>query len=233
MKKSDKTNDQSTSSEAKEFEVERILDKKSKKGKLYYRVKWKDYPLSEATWEPKENLKNAKAAILFFERGISNPTQDTKKKKSKAQRNESPKGIEESDINIDEEKEAEETPRRNVEVTEKRKEKKKMIRHLKEDVVKAEEMRDLQSKEPESNISKSDETSKSLDINLTYNMPSMKILNIEYVKFIGDALYAYVSYYEGDSTQEKHKYLTTSELAILDPIKLIQFYESKVTFRAK
>ena len=224
-----KKDDQDTSSEPKEFEVEKIIDRRSKKGKLFYRVKWKDYPLSEATWEPKENLKNAKAAILLFEKGR---TTSENKKKSKNRPSESPKEPEETDLNIDEEKEnAKETTKRKSDVIEKKTEKKKMMRQLKEAVVKAEKVVDSKSKEDEKDLS--EDTNKTLDINLTYNIPSIKNLKIEYVKFIGDSLYAYISYYEEDSLKEKHKYLATSELAILDPLKLIQFYESKVTFRAK
>ena len=218
MNKNDNKDNQDTSSEPKEFEVEKIIDKKSKKGKYFYKVKWKDYPLSEATWEPKENLKNAKAAILLFEKG---KTTLESKKNAKAKRSKSPKEPEESDLNIDEEKEnAKETSKKKSDVIEK-----------KTAVIKAESVVDSKSKEDDKDML--DDSNKTLDINLTYNNPSMKNLKIEYVKFIGDALYAYVSYFEEDSLKEKHKYLTTSELALLDPIKLIQFYESKVTFRAK
>ena len=229
MNKYDNKDNQDTSSEPKEFEVEKIIDKKSKKGKYFYKVKWKDYPLSEATWEPKENLKNAKAAILLFEKG---KTTLESKKNAKAKRSKSPKEPEESDLNIDEEKEnAKETSKKKSDVIEKKTEKKKMMKHLQDAVIKAESVVDSKSKEDDKDML--DDSNKTLDINLTYNNPSMKNLKIEYVKFIGDALYAYVSYFEEDSLKEKHKYLTTSELALLDPIKLIQFYESKVTFRAK
>jgi len=39
-----------------EYEVEEILDKRKHYGKIQYLIKWKGYPLSEASWEPKENL---------------------------------------------------------------------------------------------------------------------------------------------------------------------------------
>ena len=42
MNKNDNKGNQDTSSEPKEFEVEKIIDKKSKKGKYFYKVKWKD-----------------------------------------------------------------------------------------------------------------------------------------------------------------------------------------------
>lgn len=54
-----------------EYEVEEILDKEERKrGKgisIKYLVKWKGYPLSDATWEPLSNLENAKEAIKEYE----------------------------------------------------------------------------------------------------------------------------------------------------------------------
>lgn len=48
-------------------EVEEILDKKiSRRGRgqsIRYLIKWKGYPLSDATWEPVQNLQNAQEAI--------------------------------------------------------------------------------------------------------------------------------------------------------------------------
>ncbi|RZF48229.1 hypothetical protein LSTR_LSTR006196 [Laodelphax striatellus] len=38
------------------YDVDRILGKRIRKEKLYYLVKWKGYPESEASWEPEENL---------------------------------------------------------------------------------------------------------------------------------------------------------------------------------
>jgi len=39
-----------------EYEVEEILDKRKYYGKTQYLIKWKGYPISEASWEPVENL---------------------------------------------------------------------------------------------------------------------------------------------------------------------------------
>ncbi|ELR10361.1 hypothetical protein GMDG_08737 [Pseudogymnoascus destructans 20631-21] len=49
-----------------EYEVESILDKKTLRGQDYFLVKWKGYPTSNNTWEPKRNLKNASKLILEF-----------------------------------------------------------------------------------------------------------------------------------------------------------------------
>ena len=39
-----------------EYEVEKILDKRKHYGKIQYLIKWKGYPLSEASWESENNL---------------------------------------------------------------------------------------------------------------------------------------------------------------------------------
>jgi len=39
-----------------EYEVERILQKREKGKRIEYLIKWKGYPSSSNTWEPKENL---------------------------------------------------------------------------------------------------------------------------------------------------------------------------------
>lgn len=38
------------------YEIDDILDKRKKKNKEEYLVKWKGYKFSECTWEPKENI---------------------------------------------------------------------------------------------------------------------------------------------------------------------------------
>ncbi|KAF8750039.1 hypothetical protein RHS01_09706 [Rhizoctonia solani] len=43
-----------------EYEVEGITDAKEHNGKWFFQVKWKGYGSEENTWEPRENLKNAK-----------------------------------------------------------------------------------------------------------------------------------------------------------------------------
>merc|ERR1711952_290046 len=48
------------------YEVEVVLDKRVKKGKLEYYVKWKHY--DEWTWEPMAHLDNVKNLIEDFER---------------------------------------------------------------------------------------------------------------------------------------------------------------------
>lgn len=49
--------EKTTSEENKEWELEKIVGKRTRLGKIEYEVKWKDYPSSQNTWEPAENLE--------------------------------------------------------------------------------------------------------------------------------------------------------------------------------
>ncbi|KAF8753814.1 reverse transcriptase [Rhizoctonia solani] len=51
-----------------EYEVEGITDMEERNGKWFFRVKWKGYGSEENTWEPRENLKNAKKILEKFEK---------------------------------------------------------------------------------------------------------------------------------------------------------------------
>jgi len=54
-----------------EYEVEKVLDKRVKKGQVEYLVKWKNYDdPDDNTWEPADNLKEAKPTIDKFEKDL-------------------------------------------------------------------------------------------------------------------------------------------------------------------
>jgi len=51
-----------------EFEVEKILNKRTVRGKKKFLVRWKGYIAGEDTWENRENLENAKELVEEFKR---------------------------------------------------------------------------------------------------------------------------------------------------------------------
>ena len=52
------------SSEEEEFEVDKVIGKRiGARNKLEYLVQWKGYGSFDSTWEPMENLRNAKKAV--------------------------------------------------------------------------------------------------------------------------------------------------------------------------
>ena len=51
----------------KEWEVEKILNKKKMRGVEKYLVRWKGFTVEGDTWERRENLKNAEEALADFE----------------------------------------------------------------------------------------------------------------------------------------------------------------------
>ena len=53
----------------KEWEVEKILNKKKMRGVEKYLIRWKGFTAEEDTWEKRENLKNVEELIKESEKG--------------------------------------------------------------------------------------------------------------------------------------------------------------------
>ena len=53
--------------EEPEWDVESILNKRQRGRQVQYLVKWRGYPLEEASWEPIGHLTNAEKSLQEFE----------------------------------------------------------------------------------------------------------------------------------------------------------------------
>ncbi|QRW24436.1 Retrotransposable element Tf2 protein [Rhizoctonia solani] len=53
-----------------EYKVEGITNAKERDGKWFFQVKWKGYGSKENTWEPQENLKNAKKILEKYKKDM-------------------------------------------------------------------------------------------------------------------------------------------------------------------
>lgn len=77
--KDNKGNSDSESSE-EEYVVEKVVDRREKKGKIEYLLKWKGYDSSANTWEPKENLECPELIKAFEDTRTANKKEVTKEK---------------------------------------------------------------------------------------------------------------------------------------------------------
>jgi hypothetical protein len=60
-----------------EYEVERIIAKRRFQDQVQYLVKWAGYPIEEAMWLTKEDMKNASDLIKEFEERTRNASRTT------------------------------------------------------------------------------------------------------------------------------------------------------------
>lgn len=80
-KDSKPTSDSDSSEE--EYVVEKIVDRRDRKGKIEYLLKWKGYDSSANTWEPKENLECPELIKAYEDTRVPTVKKEVPKEKTK------------------------------------------------------------------------------------------------------------------------------------------------------
>ena len=86
-------------SEKSTYDVERIIARRTRKGRTEYKIKWENFPMSQCTWEPMKNLENVR--YLVDEYNNDHPPKNKKKTFLSKKRKLSDKNKECSDKNSD------------------------------------------------------------------------------------------------------------------------------------
>ena len=63
----------------KEWEVEKILNKRKIRGVVKYLVQWKEFTAENDIWEKKEDLENTREIVVKFERRMSTEVKQQEK----------------------------------------------------------------------------------------------------------------------------------------------------------
>ena len=71
-----------------EFEVEKIINKRTVRGKEKFLVRWKGYIVEEDTWKNKENLENAKELVEEFEKIYGEGVKELRRQKQEEEEKE-------------------------------------------------------------------------------------------------------------------------------------------------
>jgi len=71
-----------------EFEVEKILNKRTVRGKEKFLVRWKGYTMEEDTWENRENLENTKELVEEFEREYREEAKELRRQEQEEEKKE-------------------------------------------------------------------------------------------------------------------------------------------------
>lgn len=205
------------------YQVEKIVGKRWKGGKVQYKVKWEGYPYSQCTWEPLENLQTVIELIDQY-----NESQQTTSKKEKKNNDEEHlrKKRKNSDSDIHEQEKEKKKLQENSNI-------KKTDEKLPEKNESKEESKDSNNKEQSANHSsqekevdgvitiKDDETEKEKESKTLYL--NVITINKEFkavVQISKDGIESQIT-------------IPTSELRHLNPDILIDFYESKIKFTSK
>lgn len=102
----EKTNDEEESEE--EYEVEKILAHTKQQGKIFYLVKWKNYPDSENTWEPEACFNSRDLIKEYWKKVREEDEQKTKRKRRSSETNQDNKSSNETEKTVKSKKDSSE-----------------------------------------------------------------------------------------------------------------------------
>ena len=185
-----------------EYEVEKIVDKRVRNGKVEYKIKWVGYSMEECTWEPLKNLENIKKMIDDYNEKIN---QKESQKKNSIEKFLGKK----TDNPLPEE------------------EKNNTIKNNEKENVNEEKnlpnLNDLKENNNNNNINENLNNKKndSFFVDERYK-------EVFTIKREGNELCAIVIFDNNGIIEKKH--ILTKELQKINPFILIQFYESKIKF---
>ena len=192
-----------------EYEIEKIIGKRIIKGEIEYKVKWLGYDESQSTWEPMENLINAKEAIKEYENyleminSFKKPIPRIKSEQSlNKSENEDKKNYNEKELKIKNGNNYSYSPKNDNE----------KLSNLK------------------NNSSYNSLSIQSNDL-ITLNNKSNKLEILEVIDIceINKILYGNVTIKENGKIK-KNILMKTKEIADINPKKLIKFYETNIIF---
>ena len=193
------------------YNVEKILDHRFVNGKLEYKIKWENYPMSQCTWEPLKNLENVKDLVDEYNNNHPVKT-DTKEARTK-KKNESKTFINKKRKNEPKEKTNNETDENNVPS-------KNLNQNENNTNVQKENAANLPPNENEK-VNETEEKN-------TFRIDS-RLREVVTVKMQGGKLMALVDKKEENGDVTKN-YISTEELRKSNPWILLNFYESKIKF---
>lgn len=219
------------------YEVEKIIDRRIKKGKKEYLIKWKGYSENESTWEPLSHLKYIQEHVKEFNIQYNNNTkkiiekrkeiEDEKKKKKSRERNK----IKEEKEN---KKKKKEEDKKEKLIIEENNEKDKNNEN-KKDKKNNEEKREIKEKKTSNKLigRKRKESEKQLKENNNKNEPLFQVdqslEKILAIKLDNKNLIAVVERRMKNGKIDK-EIMSTEDLKKINPWILIDYYEDKIKF---
>lgn len=193
------------------YNVEKILDHRIVNGKVEYKIKWENYPMSQCTWEPLKNLETVKDLVDEYN---NNHQMKTNIKEPKPKKKQTPKTF------INKKRKSSSKEKKNNEVTEKDDSSKN---------VNQDENNKDEEKVPVINLPpKEKETINQEEAKNVFIIDS-GLKEVITVKMQGGKLMALVDKNEANGQTSK-SYISTEELRKTNPWILLNFYESKIKF---